>query len=135
MLVQWSMLDKLRTRVSAWCSGLDHLDSDIRNAAVEGATSSEMWCREIDITLRRACFIQGLANERIQTVPRARNSSRIAEAAESGPEEERALFCAKENRLVHISLITAVKMCAAATAREQVIRNQQCSLTSRSNEV
>jgi predicted LPLAT superfamily acyltransferase len=57
---------------AAWCSRLDQFSSDFRGAAIEGATSSKMCgITKLVSQLGKACFIQGLANERIQTVVRA----------------------------------------------------------------
>jgi hypothetical protein len=72
-------------------------ETDFRDAVIESATSSE----RRDVTklvsqLGKACFVQGLVYERIQTVVRARKPIHITEAVEIGTEEETALLSAKE---------------------------------------
>jgi predicted LPLAT superfamily acyltransferase len=84
-------------KVAVWCSRLDQFSSDFRSTAIEGATSFEMCgITKLVPQLGKACFIQRLANERIQTVVRARNPTHITEAAEISTEEESASLSAEE---------------------------------------
>jgi hypothetical protein len=77
-------------RVAAWCSR----HSEFRDAAIEGAMSSEMCgITKLVSQLSKTYFLQGLVNERIQTEVRARNPTHITEAAEVGTEQERVSFC------------------------------------------
>ena len=122
--------------VAAWCSRLDHLSSDFRDAATEGATSSEMCgITKLVSQLGKACFIQGLANERIQTVVRARNPTHITEAAEIGTEEESALLSAKEKVHSVSQYNDRSKDVRCNNCRRFGHRESQCFLTGRSKEV
>jgi hypothetical protein len=122
--------------VATWCSRLDQLVSDFRDAATEDATSSEMCgISKLVSQLGKACFIQGLANERIQTIVRSRNPSHITEAAEIGTEEECALLSAKEKSLnaFHPNDINKTVRCNNCKCVGH--KESQCFLTSRSREV
>ncbi|PNF23589.1 hypothetical protein B7P43_G13934 [Cryptotermes secundus] len=122
--------------VAAWCSRLDQLSSDFRDAAIEGATSSEMCgITKLVSQLGKACFIQGLANERIQTVVRARNPTHITEAAEIGTEEESALLSAKEKVHSVSQYNDRSKDVRCNNCRRFGHRESQCFLTGRSKEV
>ncbi|PNF23780.1 hypothetical protein B7P43_G16801 [Cryptotermes secundus] len=122
--------------VAAWCSRLDQLGSDFRDAAIEGASSSEMCgITKLVSQLGKACFIQGLANERIQTVVRARNPTHITEAAEIGTEEESALLSAKEKVHSVSQYNDRSKDVRCNNCRRFGHRESQCFLTGRSKEV
>jgi hypothetical protein len=74
--------------VATWCSRLDQLVSDFREAATESTTSSKTCgITKLVSQLEKPCFIKGLANERIQMVVRSRNPSHITEATEIGTQE------------------------------------------------
>jgi hypothetical protein len=123
-------------RVAAWCSRLDQLVSDFRDAAIEGATSSEMCgITKLVSQLGKACFIQGLANERIQTVVLDRNPSHIIEATEIGTEEECALVSAKEKSLNAFHSNDSSKPVRCNNCKRVGHKESQCFLTSRSKEV
>jgi hypothetical protein len=122
--------------VATWCSRLDQLVSDFRDAAIEGATSSEMCgISKLVSQLGKACFIQGLANERIQTIVRSRNPSHITEAAEIGTEEECALLSAKEKSLNAVHLNDSNKTVRCNNCKRVGHKESQCFLTDRSREV
>ena len=84
--------------VASWGNKIDELQTDLREAA-------RRVCRPEEILgaiglinhLGKACFIQGLANERIQTIVRSRGESiLLSQAIELSLEEECAIFSAKE---------------------------------------
>jgi hypothetical protein len=113
--------------VPAWCSRLDLSGSDFRDTAIEDVTLSEMCgITKLVSQLGKACFIEGLANERIQTVVRASNPTHITEAAEVGTEEDSALLSAK-GKTHSVSQYIDRRMCVAVTADVSVIRNHNAS--------
>jgi hypothetical protein len=76
---------------------LDQPTSEFRDAAKGGATSSELCgITKMVCQLGTACSIQGLANERVQTVFRARHPTYITEVGEISTEEESSLLSGKE---------------------------------------
>ncbi|PNF16824.1 hypothetical protein B7P43_G17021 [Cryptotermes secundus] len=122
--------------VAAWCSRLDQLSSDFRDAATEFATSSEMCgITKLVSQLGKAGFIQGLAIERIQTVVRAMNPTHITEAAEIGTEKESALLSAQEKVHSVSQYNDRSKDVRCNNFRRFGHRETQCFLTGRSKEV
>jgi hypothetical protein len=122
--------------VAAWCSRLDNLVSDFRDAAIEDATSSEMCgIAKLVSQLGEACFIQGLANERIQTVVRTRSPSHITEDAEIGTEEECAWVSVKEKSLNGFHPNDSNKALRCNNCKCVGHKESQCFLTSRLKEV
>jgi hypothetical protein len=112
------------------------MSSDFRDAAIEGATSSELCgITKLVSQLQKACFIQGLVNERIQTVVRARNPTHITEAAEIGTEEESALFSAKEKACSVSQYNDRSKDVSSINCRRFGHRESRCFLTGKSKEV
>jgi hypothetical protein len=115
--------------VAAWCNRLDKLSSGFRDAAIGSATSSEMCgITKLVSQLGKACFIQRLASERIQTVVCAGNPAHITEAAEIGTEEGSALIQLKKRHTAYLSIMTEVRKCVAVTADVSVIRNLNACL-------
>jgi hypothetical protein len=104
--------------VSSWGSRIDEMQTELREAA-------RRVCRPEKILgavglighLGKACFLQGLNNERIQTIVRSRGESiLLSQAVELSLEEEGAILSIREksgaggnvrcticNRLVHIA--------------------------------
>jgi len=84
--------------IVSWGNKIDELQTDLREAA-------RRVCRHEEILgaiglinrLGKACFIQGLSNERIQTIVRSRGESiLLSQAFELSLEEECAILSAKE---------------------------------------
>ena len=84
--------------IASWGNKIDELQTDLREAA-------RRVCRPEEILgaiglinhLGKACFIQGLSNERIQTIVRSRGESiLLSQAIELSLEEESAILSAKE---------------------------------------
>jgi len=84
--------------IASWGNKIDELQTDLREAA-------RRVCRPEEILgaiglinhLGKACFIQGLSNERIQTIVRSRGESiLLSQAIEVSLEEESAILSAKE---------------------------------------
>ena len=84
--------------IASWGNQIDELQTELREAA-------RRVCKGEDILgaiglinhLRKACFIQGLSNERMQTIVRTRGESiLLSQAIELSLEEERAILLAKE---------------------------------------
>lgn len=84
--------------IASWGSRIDSLQTDLREAA--GRV-----CKQDEITgavglinhLGKACFVQGLANDRIQTIVRSRGEKiLLSTAIEISLEEESAILSAKE---------------------------------------
>jgi hypothetical protein len=112
------------------------LISAFRDAAIEGETSSEMCgITKLVSQLGKACFIQGLVNERIQTVVRARNPAHITEATEIGTEEECALLSAKEKITSVSQYNDRSKDVRCSNCRLFGHRESHCFLTGKSKEV
>lgn len=60
-------------RISSWGSRVDQMQSELRLATSKVCTDKELeGAISLINYLARACFIQGLANERIQTIVRSR---------------------------------------------------------------
>jgi hypothetical protein len=83
--------------IASWGNKIDELQTDLREAA-------RMVCRPEEILgaiglinhLGKACFIQGLSNERIQTIVRSRGESILLSQAIELSEEECAILSVKE---------------------------------------
>ena len=84
--------------VASWGSRIDEIQTDLREAA-------RRVCKEEEIKgavglinhLGKACFIQGLHNERIQTIVRSRGESiLLSQAIEISLEEEGAILSVRE---------------------------------------
>ena len=85
--------------IASWGNKIDELQTDVREAA--------RWvCKPEEILgaiglinhVGKACFIQGLSNECIQTIVRSRGESiLLSQAIELSLEEESAILSAKEN--------------------------------------
>lgn len=84
--------------IASWGNQIDELQSDLREAARRVCKPREIQGAIGLINhLGKACFIQGLANERIQTIVRSRGESiLLSEAIELSLEEECAILSSKE---------------------------------------
>jgi hypothetical protein len=112
------------------------LISDFRDAAIEGETSSKMCgITKLVSQLGKACFVQGLVNEQIQTVVCARNPTHIKEAAEIGTEEESALLSAKEKIHGISQYNDRSKDVHCSNCRRFGHKESQCFLTGKSKQV
>jgi hypothetical protein len=83
--------------IASWGNQIDGLQTDLREAA-------RLVCKPEEILgaiglinhLSKACFIQGLCNERIQTIVRSRGESILLSQAIEISEEESAILSVKE---------------------------------------
>jgi len=84
--------------IASWGNKIDELQTDLREAA-RWVCKPEEILGAIDLInhLRKACFIQGLSNECIQTIVRSRGESiLLSQAIELMLEEESAVLSVKE---------------------------------------
>jgi len=84
--------------VASWGSRIDEMQTDLREAARRVCTAEEIKGAVGLINyLSKACFIQGLHNERIQTIVRSRGESiLLSQAIEISLEEEGAILSVRE---------------------------------------
>lgn len=88
-------------RISSWGSRVDQMQSELRLATSKVCNEREL-AGAISLInyLARACFIQGLSNDRIQTIVRSRGEQLLlSSAVELALEEESALLSARERGL------------------------------------
>jgi len=98
MLAKCLVLDSKNESIASRGNKIDELQTDLREAARRLCKSKEI-LRAIGLInhLGKACFIQGLYNERIQTIVRSRGESiLLSEAIEISLEEESAILSVKE---------------------------------------
>jgi hypothetical protein len=89
--------------IANWASRIDTMQTDLRNAAAKVVGSRNI-AGAISLInhLAKACFVQGLENERIQTIVRNRGDGIfLPEATDVALEEESAILSAKERNRVH----------------------------------
>ncbi|XP_046986325.1 uncharacterized protein LOC124556409 [Schistocerca americana] len=87
--------------IAMWASRIDEMQRDFREA-VNRVTARENLRGAIELvdSLGRACFIQGLSNDRIQTIVRSRGDEiTLAAAVELALQEESAILSMKERGL------------------------------------
>ena len=84
--------------IASWGNKIDELQTDLREAARRVCRPEEILGAVGLINhLGKACFIQGLSNERIQTIVRSRGETiLLSQAIEISLEEESAILSAKE---------------------------------------
>ena len=84
--------------VASWGNKIDELQTDLREAARRVCKPEEiLGAIGLINHLGKACFIQGLYNERIQTIVRSRGESiLLSQAIEISLEEESAILSVKE---------------------------------------
>jgi len=84
--------------IASWGNKIDELQTDLREAARRVCKSEEiLGAIGLINHLGKACFIQGLYNERIQTIVRSRGESiLLSQAIEISLEEESAILSVKE---------------------------------------
>ena len=84
--------------IASWGNKIDKLQTDLREAARRVCKSEEiLGAIRLINHLGKACFIQGLYNERIQTIVRSRGESiLLSQAIEISLEEESAILSVKE---------------------------------------
>jgi hypothetical protein len=87
--------------IASWSSRIDSMQSDFREAAYRICTDEEI--EEIVGTmglinhLAKACFVQGLSNDRKQTIVGAKGETTLLSACiDSALEEESAILSVKE---------------------------------------
>jgi hypothetical protein len=85
-------------QVASWGSRIDNMQTELREAARRVCKSEELigalWLIN---HLGKACFVQGLHNERIQTIVRSRGESiLLSQAVEIFLEEEGAILTIRE---------------------------------------
>ncbi|XP_049950865.1 uncharacterized protein LOC126458066 [Schistocerca serialis cubense] len=87
--------------IAMWASRIDEMQRDFREA-VNRVTARENLKGAIELvdSLGRACFIQGLSNDRIQTIVRSRGDEiTLAAAVELALQEESAILSMRERGL------------------------------------
>jgi len=84
--------------VALWASRIDEMQTDFRKAARRVCKEEEIkWAVGLINHLDKACFIQGLHNERIQTIVSSRGESiLLSKAIEISLEEEGAILSVRE---------------------------------------
>jgi len=84
--------------IASWGNKIDELQTDLREAARRVCKPEEiLGAIGLINHLGKACFIQGLFNERIQTIVRSRGESiLLSQAIEISLEEESAILSVKE---------------------------------------
>jgi hypothetical protein len=83
--------------IASWGNKIDELQTDLREAARRVCRPEEiLGAIGLIIHLGKACFIQGLSNERIQTIVRSRGESILLSQAIELSEEESGILSAKE---------------------------------------
>jgi hypothetical protein len=83
--------------ITSWGNRIDELQTGLREAARRGCRPEILGAIGLISQLGKACLIQGLCNERIQTFVRSRGESiLLSQAIEISLEEESAILSAKE---------------------------------------
>ena len=84
--------------IVSWGNKIDELETYLREAARSVCRPEEiLGATGLINHLGKACFIQGLSNERIQTIVRSRGETfLLSQAIEISLEEESAILSAKE---------------------------------------
>jgi hypothetical protein len=83
--------------IASWGNKIDELQTDLREAARRVCKPEEiLGAMGLINHLGKACFIQGLYNERIQTIVRSRGESILSPAIEISLEEGIAILSVKE---------------------------------------
>jgi hypothetical protein len=83
--------------VASWSSRIDTMQSQLREAAYWICAEEELVGAVGLINhLAKACFVQGLSNERIQTIVRAKGETALLSVCiDAAMEEESAILSAK----------------------------------------
>ncbi|XP_047100847.1 uncharacterized protein LOC124719682 [Schistocerca piceifrons] len=116
--------------IAMWASRIDEMQRDFREA-VNRVTARENLKGAIELvdSLGRACFIQGLSNDRIQTIVRRRGDEiTLAAAVELALQEESAILSMKERGLA--PRVTATQDSSSATRSDEA---QRCLSSQRSS--
>jgi hypothetical protein len=94
----FSSLQGAHESIASWSSRIDTMQSELREAVFRICTEEELiGAMGLINHLAKACFVQGLANERIQTIVRAREESAVLSICiDMAMEEESAILSAKE---------------------------------------
>jgi hypothetical protein len=81
----------------SWSSRIDTMQLQLREAAC-GICAAEEVIGAMGLInhLAKACFVQGLSNERIQTIVRAKGETALSVCIDAATEEESAILSAKE---------------------------------------
>jgi hypothetical protein len=83
--------------IASWGNKIGELQTDLREAARRVCNPEEiLGAIGLINHLGKACFIQRLCNEHIQTIIRSRGESILSRAIEISLEEESAIFSVKE---------------------------------------
>jgi hypothetical protein len=83
--------------IASWGNKIDELQTDMREAARRVCKPEEiLGATGLINHLGKACFIQGLYNQRIQTIVWSRESILLYQATEISLEEESAILSLKE---------------------------------------
>lgn len=87
--------------IMAWASRVDNLQTQFKEAAARACEPTNLeGALSLIFMMGRACFTQGLYNERIQTVVRSRDSNmNFAQCIECALEEESALLSIREKNV------------------------------------
>ncbi|XP_049816492.1 uncharacterized protein LOC126263442, partial [Schistocerca nitens] len=89
--------------VASWGNRIDELSKSFRVAVTRVTEKAQLkGALELVYALGRACFIQGLVNDRIQTIVRSRGEEiSLGDAVEIAQQEESALLSMKEKGQFH----------------------------------
>ena len=88
----------LNEGIASWSSRIDTMQSQLREAAYRICSEEEtIGAMGLINHLAKACFVQGLSNERVQTIVRAKGEAALlSECIDAAMEEESAILSAKE---------------------------------------
>jgi hypothetical protein len=84
--------------IASWSNRIDTVQSELREAACRICEGEEViGAMGIINHLAKACFVQGLSNERIQTIVRSKGEAPLlSTCVDTALEEESAILSARE---------------------------------------
>jgi hypothetical protein len=83
--------------IASWNSRIDTMQSELREAAYRICEDEVIGAMRFINHLAKACFVQGLSNERIQTIGRAEvETALLSTCIDAALEEESAILSARE---------------------------------------
>ena len=83
--------------IASWSSRIDTMQSELREAAYRICEDEVTGAMGLINHLAKACFVQGLSNERIQTIVRSKGETALLSACiDAALEEESAILSSRE---------------------------------------
>ena len=83
--------------IASWSSRIDTMQSELREAAYRICEEEVIGAMGLINHLAKACFVQGLSNERIQTIVRSKGETALLSTCiDAALEEESAILSARE---------------------------------------